>query len=191
MDEYRRVTALKGKGVRPARCRSGIRWSPPESDYVKINIDGALSSQTRVSGMGAVARDSSGEVLAALACKGPEVVVAEIAEVCSLRKALRWAQELSFRKVIMETDCASIVTAINSTIPNVHSALSPVLSDCRQLMSSFLSCTVQHVHREGNSVAHELAKRALHAEADEYWIEEVPMGIAQLVTGDKPTTCIH
>ncbi|GKV09420.1 hypothetical protein SLEP1_g20927 [Rubroshorea leprosula] len=91
--------------------------------------------------MGAVASDSSGEVLAALACKGPGD------------------------------------GAINSSISNIHSALSPVLSDCRQLMS-FLSCTIQHLHREGIPVAHELAKRALHAEADEYWIEEVPMGIA-------------
>ncbi|GLU05614.1 hypothetical protein SLE2022_227070 [Rubroshorea leprosula] len=79
-----------------------------------------------------------------------------------------------------------MVTAKNSKIPIMHSAFGSILSDCRQLMSSFLFCTIQNVHREGNSVAHELAKRALHAEADEYWIEEVPIGIAQLVTGDKP-----
>ncbi|GLT73739.1 hypothetical protein SLA2020_455770 [Shorea laevis] len=186
--DYRRATLLKG-GAKPSRNRNGTRWTPPLADCVKINIDAALSWQQRTSGMGAVARDSSGEVLAALSCKGQEVSAAEIAEACSLREALQWAQELCFRKVIMESDCASIVTAINSDIPTMHSSLGFILSDCRILMASFLSCTIQHVHREGNSVAHELAKRALHAEADEYWIKEVPTDIAQLVTGDIADTC--
>ncbi|GLT48817.1 hypothetical protein SLA2020_224160 [Shorea laevis] len=185
LDEHKRVTILKG-GATPTRSRTSSRWTPPLDDAVKINVDGALSLQQRTSGIGAVARDSSGVVLAVLSCKGQEVVVAEIAEACSLRKALQWANELSFRKVIVESDCASVVTAINTEIPNLHSSLGSVLSDCRMLMTSFLSCTIQHVHREGNSVAHELAKRALHAEADEYWLEEVPTDIAQLVTGDKP-----
>ncbi|GLT72260.1 hypothetical protein SLA2020_483830 [Shorea laevis] len=136
--------------------------------------------------MGAVARDSLGEVMAAMACKGHGLVPAEIAEACSLRHALRWAQNLSFRRIIMESDCASIVTALNSSTLSFHSSLGAVLLDCKRLMASFLSCHVQHVRREGNAVAHELAKRALHAEADEFWIEEVPASLAHIVIGEKP-----
>ncbi|GKV31570.1 hypothetical protein SLEP1_g40248 [Rubroshorea leprosula] len=47
-------------------------------------------------------------------------------------------------------------------------------------MTSFLHCQVNHICCEGNAVAHELAKRALQAEANEYWIEEVPVDIAHL-----------
>ncbi|GKV49053.1 hypothetical protein SLEP1_g55825 [Rubroshorea leprosula] len=87
------------------------------------------------------------------------------------------AGSIVVQEVIMEYDCASTVTAINTDILTMHSSLGSVLSYCRILMASFLSCTVQHVHREGNSVAHELAICALHAEANEYWIEEVPTDI--------------
>ncbi|GLT48412.1 hypothetical protein SLA2020_220410 [Shorea laevis] len=100
--------------------------------------------------MDAVARDSLGEVMAAMVCKGQGLVPTEIAEACSLRHALRWAQNLSFRRIIMESDCASIVTALNSSTLSFHSSLGAVLLDCKRLMTSFLSCHVQHVRREGN-----------------------------------------
>ncbi|GLT72259.1 hypothetical protein SLA2020_483830 [Shorea laevis] len=186
LNEYRRLIVSKGRGAAVVQRRTETRWKPPGEGLIKINVDGAISDEERVHGMGAVARDSLGEVMAAMACKGHGLVPAEIAEACSLRHALRWAQNLSFRRIIMESDCASIVTALNSSTLSFHSSLGAVLLDCKRLMASFLSCHVQHVRREGNAVAHELAKRALHAEADEFWIEEVPASLAHIVIGEKP-----
>ncbi|GLT80072.1 hypothetical protein SLA2020_515330 [Shorea laevis] len=185
IDGYRRAMALRGRGP-SASQKMETRWTPPGGDHVKINVDGAVSAHQRTHGMGAVARNSSGEVVAAMSCKGQGAVSAEIAEACCLRKALKWARDLSFEKVIMESDCASLVTAMNSHLSDINSSLGTVLSDCKLLMASIPDCHVKFIRRVGNSVAHELARRALHAEDDEYWIAAVPFFLAHIVTKEMP-----
>ncbi|GLU01763.1 hypothetical protein SLE2022_190500 [Rubroshorea leprosula] len=177
--------ALRGRGP-SASHRMETRWTPPDGDHVKINVDGAVSAHQRIYGMGAVAQNSSGAVVAAMSCKGQGTVCAEIAKACCLRKALQWACELSFEKVIMELDCASLVTAMNSPLSDINSSLGTVLSDCKLLMASINNCHVKFIRRVGNSVAHELAWRALHAEDDEYWTVEVPPFLAHIVTKEMP-----
>ncbi|GLU00014.1 hypothetical protein SLE2022_174120 [Rubroshorea leprosula] len=110
--------------------------------------------------MGALARNESGEVLAAMVCKGQGAVEPEVAEACSLRRALHWAQSLAFRRNIVESDCATIVSAITSETFNMNSSLGLVLLDCKALLASFESYQLQHVRRTGNAAAHELARRA-------------------------------
>ncbi|GLU21284.1 hypothetical protein SLE2022_374300 [Rubroshorea leprosula] len=134
--------------------------------------------------MGAVARDHHGDVLATMACQGKDVVVAELVEAHSVRHALRWANELNLGKIIIETDCASIVTALLSDIA-LNSELGNILSDCKSMMASFPYCHVQHTRRTGNAVAHELAKRALQAEGNEFFISEIPVFLAPFVARDK------
>ncbi|GLT40631.1 hypothetical protein SLA2020_147480 [Shorea laevis] len=175
----------KGKRVGFGQGPSETRCRPPDVGHVKINTDGAISGQQQSFGMGAVAPDHTGNVVAAMACKGHGAVAAKVAEACTLRKALQWARDLSFKKIIVESDCANIITAMHSVFPAMNSSLGLIISDSRMLMTSFLDCRLQHTRREGNSVAHELAKRALQAEADEYWVSDIPGNIAQFVMGDK------
>ncbi|GLU05333.1 hypothetical protein SLE2022_224370 [Rubroshorea leprosula] len=134
---------------------------------------------------GVVARDPAGDVVAAMACKGQGAVAAEVAEACTLRKALQWARDLSFERIIVELDCVNIITARNIDLATLNSSLGLIISDCKLLVTFFLSCRFQHTRRGGNSVAHELAKRALHSEADEHWVGDIPEAIAQFVMGDK------
>ncbi|GLU23845.1 hypothetical protein SLE2022_398210 [Rubroshorea leprosula] len=185
MDGYSRAIALRGRGTSTSQKRE-TRWSPPSEGHVKINVDGAVSSHKRIYGMGAVVRNNSGEVVVAMACKGQGAVGVEIAEACCMCKALQWACEFSFDRVMMESDCASLVTALNSGIAAINSGLGTVISDCKLLMAFILDCRVQHIRQEGNSVAHELARRALHAKDDEFWIVEFPPFIAHIVTGELP-----
>ncbi|GKV08912.1 hypothetical protein SLEP1_g20481 [Rubroshorea leprosula] len=183
--EYKQAMISKGRQVGLGQQLGETRWRPPDVSHVKINTDGATSGQQQNFGIGAVARDHDGNVVAAMACKGQGAVVAEIAEACSLRKALQWARGLSFDRIILESDCATIVTAMQHESPPLNSTLGLIISDSKMLMTSFLSCRVQHTRREGNSVAHELAKRAIQAEADECWGADLPELIAQFVIRDK------
>ncbi|GKV17684.1 hypothetical protein SLEP1_g28153 [Rubroshorea leprosula] len=164
---------LKDLGVRQVGLGqqfSKTRWSPPDMSHVKINTDGATLGQQQNFGMGVVAHDHAGNVVAAMACKGQRAVATEIVEACSLHKALQWARGLSFDRIILESNCANIVTAMQNDSPSMHSTLGLIIFDSKMLMTSFLSCRFQHIRREGNSVAHELAKRAIQAEADELLI---------------------
>ncbi|GLT52798.1 hypothetical protein SLA2020_261170 [Shorea laevis] len=173
-----------GRGSGAVQRHGETRWKPLDEGTVKINVDGAIAEHHRVFGMGAVARDHCGEVLATMACRGRDVATAEIVEACSIRRAMQWAQELNLGRVIIETDCASIVTALSENVA-LNSDLGNVLSDCKLLMSSFLHCQIKHVRRTGNAVAHELAKRALQAEGDEFFRNAIPDYLAPFITRNK------
>ncbi|GLT59333.1 hypothetical protein SLA2020_321580 [Shorea laevis] len=185
LQEYSTALLSRGRGPASVQRRTETRWRPPDAGFVKINMDGAICAQRELYGLGAVARDSSGEVIAAMMFKGYGQISAEESEACSLRKALKWARDLMFYKVVVETDCASIVTAINGDYLSLNSNLGCILLDCKQLMAPFTICRLQHVRRSGNFVAHELARKALQAEDDFTWVDRAPEFIAHLVTGDR------
>ncbi|GKV02679.1 hypothetical protein SLEP1_g15077 [Rubroshorea leprosula] len=94
--------------------------------------------------------------------------------------------------VIMESDCASLVTSMNSHFSAINSSLGTVLSDCKLRMASIIDCHVQFIRYKGNSVAHDLARWALHVEDDKHWITEVPsflmhiLVLAQVLAKNNP-----
>ena len=73
------------------------------------------------------------------------------------RRALVFAKELGFDRVIVEGDSANTITSINGGHMD-HSALGHVLLDLKRLFSSFSRISVKHINREGNYVAHKLAE---------------------------------
>ncbi|GLT41638.1 hypothetical protein SLA2020_156850 [Shorea laevis] len=97
---------------------------------------------------------------------------------------MQWAQELNLGRIIIETNCASIVTTLSKNVA-LNSDSGNVLSDCKLLMSSFLHCQIKYVRQTGNAVAHELAKRALQVEGDEFLKNKILDYFAPLVTTDK------
>ncbi|GLT98961.1 hypothetical protein SLE2022_164330 [Rubroshorea leprosula] len=141
--------------------RSETRWRPPEACFIKINVGRAVSVQNSAYGMGVIVQNHQVEALVAMACKEQGAIAMEIVEACSLRMALQWAQDLTFRKVFLEMDCVSLATAINNKFLSTNSSLGAVLSNYRMLMASFVHCQVNHICHEGNAIVHELAKQAL------------------------------
>ncbi|GLT44407.1 hypothetical protein SLA2020_183090 [Shorea laevis] len=117
--------------------------------------------------------------------KGQGLISIEESEAGSLWKPLKWVNDLMFSKIVVETNCASIVPTINSDNQPLNSNLGHILLDCKTLMASFTICHLQHVRCSGNSIAHELAKRALHAKDESTWLGDIPKFIAHLVIGDR------
>ncbi|XVF79161.1 hypothetical protein PTKIN_Ptkin14bG0197700 [Pterospermum kingtungense] len=50
-----------------AQQREKVVWVPPPESYYKVNFDGSLHEQNRIGGIGVIVRNSSGEVMGALA----------------------------------------------------------------------------------------------------------------------------
>ncbi|GLT90073.1 hypothetical protein SLE2022_080250 [Rubroshorea leprosula] len=77
--EFKRAQDLPNGGREHGGRRDGVRWFPPAAPLFKLNVDGAISEQQRIFGIGAIIRDESGNVMAALQARGhgylsPEVV---------------------------------------------------------------------------------------------------------------------
>lgn len=64
------------------------------------------------SGFGVVVSNDKGEVMAALAARGPSVQDSEEAEVLARRRAVEFAMEAGFTEIILEGDNVNVMKAI-------------------------------------------------------------------------------
>ena len=63
--DYQRMFKLKPRNPRP----HDIKWKPPDTDYFKVNFDGAMFDDTNEAGIGVIIRNNHGEVMASLSEK--------------------------------------------------------------------------------------------------------------------------
>lgn len=100
------------------RCQSRcIACQPPLLGTFKLNIDAATFEDFHALGIGAVVRDYSGFVLGAMALKSFSASNAAIVEGWAIYYGVTFARDAGFKSVIVESNAAVIVTALNSTIP--------------------------------------------------------------------------
>jgi len=108
----------------------------------------------------------------------PLPTLMEMVEALAARWVLVFAKELGFDKVIVEGDSANTITSINGGHMD-HSALGHVLLDIKRLFSCFSHISIKPITREGNCVAHKLARRAANYHFL-VWMEFVPPDILEV-----------
>lgn len=76
------------------------KWLPPVEEHIKLNYNGVIFDETGEAGLGVVAWNSLGEVMASLAKKILKPSSMAIIETLAARRAILFAQEFGFKKVI-------------------------------------------------------------------------------------------
>jgi ribonuclease HI len=138
---------------------SGFRWSPPPEGTVYINCDAALFSSSHRMGLGVVIRNHIGQCVAACSELHEEVTTPEIAEALALRRALSLAGDEGFSKIMVVSDCLSLVQRVLA--PSVdRSSVGVVVQDIKALAQDFEVFSLSHVYRQFNESAHILARSA-------------------------------
>ena len=157
----------------PPSAQIPIKWKPPPSEWVKTNFDGAVFKERVELGLGSI-RNDRGLVMAALTQVIPLPISVEMVEVLAVPKALIFAKELGFEKVILEGNSEIAIRAMKSddysAAPFGH-----IVSDIKALLAHFRCLIFQHTCRQGNIVAHSLARAACIFPPFCTWMEEVPI----------------
>ncbi|XP_075662967.1 uncharacterized protein LOC142632455 [Castanea sativa] len=136
------------------------QWLPPPMDVVKINFDGATSPKKKKAGIGVVVRDVNGLVLASCAKIKHEPYKAVEIESLVAATTLSLTTDLGFQRVILERDSMEVIQALReNTQPLTPTGLP--LEDVRRFSQNFDELLFSHTKRDGNIVAHSLAKYAL------------------------------
>lgn len=117
-----------------------------------INTDSALFHCSREIGMGVLTRDNNGSCLFAFNEMIPGIVKPEIAEAMAIRRAMSLAKEESFEKIILASDCVSVILRIKLATRD-RSNVGCLVGDMKKLATNFLECSFQHVERS-NVAAH-------------------------------------
>ena len=156
LQEFQQLRPTRTEIPRTARA---VKWRPPIALCVKVNFDGAMFSQDGLAGIRVIIWNDQGLAMVALSHQIPSPTSMEMVEVIAARRALMFAKELEFDKVEVEGNSESVVNAILGDYMD-NSYMGHVLKDGKFMFSSFSCIFVQHIHREGNLVAHKLARRA-------------------------------
>ena len=132
-------------------------WQPLPQSVYKLNFDTTIFTDLNCSGFGAIIQNDRGEVIVAMSVKGPPITNSEEVEALACRKALEFSIDADFLELIIKGDNANVMRAISSLLPN-HSLLGHIIEDVKCLMCGLQYVSVNSTRREGNKIAHVLAR---------------------------------
>ena len=173
----------KKRATKPDITHPSVKWTPPPKPVYKANFDAALFEHLGLAGLGVVFRDSGGNIIAALSQKIKLSQTVELAEALAAKRAVTFAAELSIFKVMVEGDCMRVVRALNGH-GSCLTMFGHVIEETRRLGSCLELYSFHHVKREGNKLAHSLARRAVLSADLDVWVEELPEDLDVVFQGD-------
>lgn len=179
LEEYQRFHPPKVK----QRQRPLSNWELPPRGRLKMNIDGAFRYDLNLGGIGVIVRDEKGRCMAALYRTIKHVSSAIFVEAEAFRAGMLLALHQGWNNLILESDCATLVTAVN-TLGEDYSDIGPIIGDCKDYMLAITSLNVRHIYREANCVAHRLAHVASFSIVDDCWIDNTPSIIEDVIYED-------
>ena len=91
-------------------------WQPPPASRFKLNFDAAIFAYLGCSGVGVIIRNEKGEVMGAMIAKGRGVTDSMEAEALACRRVLEFAVDIGITELVIEGDCAQVISAITSTL---------------------------------------------------------------------------
>ena len=156
---------------------------PPPVDIAKINFDGAVFTNDNCSRIGVVIRNGSGSVLASCTKKLNQAYSGEHIEALAAATALSFASEFGFRRAVLEGDSLAVINALRERV----SLLTPtglLIEDVKVLSQRFDQLLYSHTKRDGNQVAHSLAKYAIRIPNFFVWMEDVPPQLHSVLQAD-------
>ena len=95
---------------------SGDVWQPPSSTVYKLNFDATIFSGLDRSGYGVVIRNDKGDVMATMTISGLKVNMSKVAELLARRRALEFAVDAGFSRLIIEGDNSNVIQVISSPL---------------------------------------------------------------------------
>ncbi|XP_062021270.1 uncharacterized protein LOC133737789 [Rosa rugosa] len=176
-------TALKPQETKMAVPSSLVHWKPPTESCLKMNFDGACDLKNGLCGLGVIFRDSQGVMKVAMAVPQVGNLPPRSVEVLALLHGLRFALHVGFLNIEVEGDALSVINSFKDSFDDL-SFEGHIIDEVKSLVQSFNSCSGYFVKREGNAIAHRLAKEALRISQPFLCLESGPEWLHQCVNMD-------
>lgn len=153
------------------------------ADEVKVNYDGAIFSEEGRAGLRVVIRNSEGAVIASLSQQIPLPTTIIPVEALAVRRVATFAKEIGIMAAVLKGDSDIVYKDLISL--DLSLALhGHIIHDVKQLTTLLTSLRFAHVCRQGNRVAHTLARRASSSPNLNVWMENVALDILHVVQAD-------
>ena len=118
VDEFKH--AQNHLSIQTRQQLNGHVWQPPPQSEYKLNFDATTFSGLDRLGYGAIIRNDKGEVMAAMTTNGSKVSTSDEVELFACQRAIEFAVDAGFSRLIIEGDSSNVIQAISSPLENFH-----------------------------------------------------------------------
>ncbi|KAL5772348.1 hypothetical protein ACOSP7_011947 [Xanthoceras sorbifolium] len=152
----------------PLFSRQSSAWCPPPVGFLKLNLDVAIRVDSGFIGVGAIIRDSAGDIVVAVSKLLSGFFSAEMGEFLALREGLILAKSLGLSIFEAEVDASNVASAVNLS-SNCCGDASFIVDDIKALCLEVGNCRCLAIPRSGNRLAYVLASMAFSSGVDQSW----------------------
>ena len=96
-----------------------------------------------------------------------------------------FARTVSLFDIIVEGDCLHVIQALKRNGP-YPLLFGHIIDETKRLGRMLRNCLFQHVRRDGNILAHCLAKKAILSADLEVWVEDLPEDVDVVLQSNLP-----
>ncbi|KAL5818656.1 hypothetical protein ACOSQ4_022498 [Xanthoceras sorbifolium] len=177
-DDFQVAALLPGHALRsPAPVQS---WRPPGDSLIKMNSDATTCLKSNRAGFGVVFQNHSGHVLMSAAASSSSCFSPLVLEALSLKRGLELARDASLLRLVIESDCVTLVKAINS-VKLPLSEVGNIIKYITVLIHCLGVSCVSFAPRNANRVVDVLSKFSLSLNGESIWMEDVPPCVFSLI----------
>jgi ribonuclease HI len=139
-----------------------------------ISVDAAFQSSSGEATVGMIALDKQGMPRAVASIE--KCCDAEEAEARAIQEGLKLGIEFNLNPVVVQSDCAAVVYAANSSSVNSYRYWS-IYKSISKLRESSPRCSIIKIDRKINGYAHNLAKLACQSGSSNVWLPPLPAAV--------------
>ncbi|XP_059461774.1 uncharacterized protein LOC132190739 [Corylus avellana] len=154
-------------------------WRLPNPGWVKVNWDASLEPRSGIMAWAVVIRDQRGQLIVAKCMSRQGHLTPLAAEAYTALMATKQCKAMGLQNIHFEGDAKAVVDAVNSAEED-RSKVGHIIEDIKSEVQSFVRWKMTFIRREGNNVAHVLAKYASHHALNNTW-QEPPDCIRDLI----------
>ena len=159
------------------------KWKPPDANSVKINFDGAIFKNENRSGIGIVVHNQIGAILASLAQSISQALQPTEIKAIAPAWALEFGHEIGLTEAILEGDSEMIVNSLKTGRATM-ALVEPLIQDATHFSGLYTKLLYSHCRRDGNKLAHSLARFSIHVTNYSTWMKEVPHNLLSVAEQD-------
>lgn len=149
---------------------------------MKLNTDGSSLGNPGSAGGGGVIRDWSGRWVVGFSRK-IGIATSLLAELWAIRDGLMLCIDRNLAMVEVELDANAVVDMLANPLYS-NNAISPLIEDCRYLVSQIPHVRIKHCYREANRCADKLARMGANQNLNLIFYDDPPGDLGVFVEAD-------
>ncbi|GLJ49320.1 hypothetical protein SUGI_1042530 [Cryptomeria japonica] len=135
--------------------RSKCEWAPPPQGWFKLNFDGASRGNPGIVGIGCIIHSREREEVVAIT-KPIGSTTNNVVEATAVVEGMLLCHEIGIQNLEIEGDSTIIINSLRSG-NSCNWKINNLIKRAKDLLPYFNSVIINHIYREGNRRADELA----------------------------------